>query len=68
MTFCTLVGLFTTELQETYGSLSYKWWFIFYWLVSCISVVERPTDVRKIIGSTYVGGTKKFFRVACVTD
>ena len=31
-------------------------------------MVERPTGVRKVIGSTPVGGTRIFFRVACVTD
>ena len=36
--------------------------------VSCSSVVERPTGVQKVIGSTPVGITRIFFRVACVTD
>ena len=29
--------------------------------VSCSSVVERPTGVRKVIGSTSVGRTQNFF-------
>ena len=70
--------MFISQLHKQYvGSVSHLNLVIWPKLpqVSCSSVVERLTGVRKVIGLTrvqgggVVGRTRKFFlRAACVTD